>query len=113
MIPDVSRALPPLTEPMQFAVIRKDIELHQVAETTLAIEWTEASAQPLKARELDIKSEGQRKWKWLHVFTSEAWKMDWVVQDFEGLQYRVDSIEDWTSGGFQHYIIVEQPNTVR
>ena len=97
---------------VQLAVIGKQIDDFELAETTLLVRNFVGIFQPMKPREVAINPEGQRKWKWWEVHSTFKLEADFVVQDAAGLQYRVREVYDWSQAGFYHYSMTEQPNTV-
>lgn len=109
-LPDMSGAFWNLTEPVQFNVVKTtavDFEAVDTLENQIVFD---GHLQPLPARELMIKPEGERKFKYWNLWTEQELKMDAIVQDEEGAQYRVLKKTDWRTSDFQQYEIVQAPN---
>lgn len=106
----VAGALWGLTDTAQFAIIQKAAVDHQVVETQSDVLYFQGSLQPLPVRELLIKPEGQRTWKFYKMFTKQVLKLDDEVQDLAQRRYRVTGTADWGSlGGFYEYELKEEP----
>ena len=106
----IAGALWGLTDSAQFAIIAKAAVDHQVVETERDVLYFQAVLQPLPLRELMIKPEGQRTWKFWKMHTTQFLKLDDEVQDREQRRYRVTGIGDWSSqGGFYEYELREGP----
>lgn len=119
-IPNLSNVLNNWLQKVTFGKIIKTIIAGQVKET---VENTvfQATIQPLKARELEMKPEGQRSWTWFKVIAKSAPGGDNVLVNlntddvgiWNGIQTRVmartyngiygtlemDWVQDWTGSG--------------
>ena len=63
--------------------------------------------QPLQAKQLDIKPEGQRGWRWLQIHAEPALQLmldDIVILDCE--RYRVTGIKRYEAYGYVEYELV-------
>jgi len=83
----------------------KTIVNFQVVETTTPLMF-QGIVQTFTPRQLMMKPEGQRAWKWKSVicWPSVILKPDDVLL-YEGLQYRVMATFDWKQMGFIEYHI--------
>lgn len=63
--------------------------------------------QPMPARKLLIKPEGQRTWKWWTLWTKKSLDLDEIIVDKPGRIYRVMSQSDWSSGRYIEYELTE------
>jgi hypothetical protein len=107
--PDMSGALWGLMEPMQFNVVTTTVVDGEAIETPSNQIVFDGVLQPLSPRLLWIKPEGERKWKWWTLFTAQDLDLDNILQDEQGLQYRVMKEWDWRSADFQEYEIIQAP----
>ena len=107
--PDVSDALWDLTEPTTLRVVVQTVTDFEGVEVQQAPETFDASLQPLKAQQLLVKSEGERRWRWFTIVTEKVLKLDDVIQDDEGNKYRVRSAQNWKQAGFYRYEATEGP----
>lgn len=69
----------------------------------------EAVIQAMSPREVQRKPEGERRWKFWDMWSTIYIQPDTVIQDPNGIQYRVQSTQDWSQGGFFKSDLVEQP----
>lgn len=109
MMPDVSKALYGLGQPVQFSVVQKTASDFEVSQARLTVKKTIGSLQPYPERELRLLPEGQRKWKHWTYLTRDKLVLDWELCDSSGKQYRVLSSQDWASAGYNRYVLTEQP----
>lgn len=108
--PDVSSAFWNWTEPIVFNVVTTravDYEAVDVPENQICFDGV---IEPLKPRDLLIKPEGERKFKYWTLWTEQELKPDSIIQDQTGSQYRVTGKSDWRSGDYQQYEIMQTPN---
>lgn len=110
-LPDVSVALWGLTDPVTVRGIVKTIQDGQVVENIgksgLKERVIEAVLQPMPARQLAMKPEGERTWKWWTIWTTETLELDDYVTDGDGRNFRVKSEADWSAGGYAQYDLVQ------
>lgn len=109
MMPNLSNTVRRFEETMQFQIVNKAIVDGDVVETSKApvILWFEGSLIPKNPRELVIKPEGQRKFKWWDLYTDLELKVDDVIKDIHGLTYRVMSSTDWEQAEYHMYELME------
>jgi len=97
------------TAPVQLRVVVKTPADFEVFEDPIDIINFEAVMQPMPPQKVDRKPEGIRTWKWWEAWTVQKLERDTVVQDMDGLQFRVQSVQDWSQEGYFHYDMTEQP----
>lgn len=106
-VPDVSGALLDYLQPMTFTTIVKTVENFQVVETPTSVSF-QGVWQPFTARQIQMKPEGQRAWKWFMVHALVALPLvpDDVVT-YLGTQYRVKADNDYSIYGYYQYELIE------
>jgi hypothetical protein len=111
MMPNLSNVIMGFEETLQFTIVNKTATDHEIVETsaTPIILWFEGSLQPLHNKELLIKPEGERKWKWWSLFTDINLDVDTIITDRDGKIYRVMASSDWSQAGYQQYQLTEGP----
>lgn len=107
--PDMSEVLDDFSEPIHFAKICKTVEDYEAVDTVKEVVGFDGVLQPIPPQKLKVKPEGQRSWKWYTLWTENILKLDDVVQDDDGLQYRVMSVSDWSKGGYTQYELTQGP----
>lgn len=105
----VGDALRGLTRVLQFALLRKKLVDYELVETNDVVDTFEANIQPVPSQKLRILAEGERDWKFWSARTAKKLKLDDIVAEPAGLQYRVVDLEDWEEAGFFRYLLAEQP----
>lgn len=68
-----------------------------------------AVIQALSPKVVERKPENERAWKWWEMWSTTHIEKDTVVQDPNGVEFRVNSTQDWSQGGFYHSEMVQQP----
>jgi hypothetical protein len=106
-LPNVALALSGLTQQLQFSIVGKLTVDFQVVEISKDIIRFPANIQPIPARKLIIKPEGQRKWKWWTMTSRQKLDTDYVVQGPDGLKFRVMSVFDWSAYGYYKYELAQ------
>lgn len=109
MIPKVQSAFLNWTSAVQLRVVKPTAVDFEAFEDPLEIITFQAVIQPMPPQKVDRKPEGLREWKWLEMWTTMQLELDTVAQDPDGVQYRIQSRQDWSQGGFFHYDMTEQP----
>lgn len=111
MIPQVQTTIFGLEQTMQFQIVKKTVVDGELAEAAKVrpVLWFEGSLQPLHPRELLVKPEGERKWKWWTLFTDLALEVDTVIKDSDGAEFRVMASSNWGRSGYFNYQIIEGP----
>jgi hypothetical protein len=106
-LPDVSGAMLDYFQPMVFAVVVKTVDNFQAVETKSSVNF-QGVWQPLSARQLMLKPEGQRAWKWFQVHAEPALilQTDQLIT-YLGVQYRVMADKDYRLYGYVEYHLVE------
>lgn len=99
-----------LSDAAQYAIIGKSAEDFEVVETKKDVAYFDGIAQPMPARELSIKPEGERTWKWWKFWTTKPLNLDDMIADSDGVTYRVMKQSDWSRiGGYLEFDITEGP----
>ena len=111
MMPDVSDAIRQFEETLQFQIVKKAVADHQLAQSSKVRPdlWFEGILEPLHPRELLVKTEGERKFKWWTMWSDIDLNVDWIVKDEKGISYRVMATTDWRDGGYRQYQLIEGP----
>jgi hypothetical protein len=106
-VPNMSDTLDGWMQPMSFERLTKTVINFVVQEVSEVI-TTEGVIQPFKDEMLQMKSEGQRDWKWwkLHTKPTAELKVDDVIV-YLGAQYRVMHKKDFKLYGYFEYDMIE------
>jgi hypothetical protein len=106
-VPNVGGAMRDWFQPMTFGVVAKETSGFEVVETMQEVSF-QGVIQPLQARRLMLKPEGQRAWTWLwlHADPSLKLQVDSVVV-YLGKQTRVMARKDYTIYGYVEYELVQ------
>lgn len=111
MMPNVSSAIRHFEETLQFQIVKKTVtdgDLAETSEVKVPL-WFEGALIPMNPRELLVKPEGERKFKWWTLFSDLDLKVDWIVKDEHGVLYRVMNTTDWRSAFYRQYQLIEGP----
>lgn len=109
-LPNMRSALVGWNRPIVFELVTTTIVAGLSSETRRSISTT-GTLQPMKARHIALKAEGQRAWRWwtLHTVSDIALKVnDRVIS--KGVPYRVMGSSNWEDQGFFKYELVEDYN---
>jgi hypothetical protein len=99
-----------LADPAQYAIVGKTADDFEVVETKGKVAYFDGNMQPMPSRELRIKPEGQRTWKWWKFWTTQQLNLDDMIAAEDGTQYRVMKQADWSKiGGYLEFDITEGP----
>lgn len=111
MIPNISNVIRRFESTLEFKIVKKTIIDGDLAEASKVRPelFFEGNLQPLHPRELLVKSEGERKFKWWSLFTDLKLKVDWIVEDQNSITYRVMNTTDWQDGDYSQYQLIEGP----
>ena len=106
-LPDVSIAVMSFFQNIKIELIRKINDrgyLKEKEETVL----TQGVRQTFTSRQLMMKPEGERTWKWskLHLLAEPCLKLDDIVR-IRGTKYRVMASVDQSEYGFMEYDLLE------
>ena len=112
MFPQVSSVFMNWTSQVQMRVVRKVAVDFEMVPDTLGVDTFEAVIQAMKPRDVERKPEGLRQWKWWDLWTTTNVPADTVLQDPDGVEFRVQSVTDWSQGGFFHIEMTEQPRNL-
>lgn len=90
-----------------FDQIVKTVTNFRVIETTVPIQF-QGVVQVFTPRQLMMKPEGQRLWKWssIHCYPTVSLKPDDVIV-YQGIQYRVMAELDYIQYGYKEYHIIQ------
>lgn len=105
---DMSDALTPFLEPLSLIRITKAVADAILAETQAASANFTGVIQPLSTRELALKPEDQRAWRWKLLLSDRnlVIELDDIVV-IKGTPYRCLRDADWSSYGVFNYHLVE------
>lgn len=106
-LPNVGDAVKRWFIPLSFFRVTKTNVAYQTEETMVETQ-TMGTWQPLKAREIGYKAEGQRAFSWfrLHALPDFVLEDDEVVTK-DGVQYRVQGIWPYQEYGYVEYHLYE------
>lgn len=107
-VPNMSSALDNWFQQLKMSIVTKTI-VNFILVESLVEQTIMAVRQPLSARQLLIKPEGQRGWNWetLHVQGfNHNFDLDSVVI-FNNIRYRVMQKNEWQEYGYVEYHIVQ------
>lgn len=110
MFPQVQSVFLNWTSTVQMQIVEKEAVDFEMQPDILNIKTFEAVIQAQKPQVVQRKPENLRIWKWWDMWTTEFIPSDTVIQDPDGIRYRVQSTNDWSQGGFYHAELTEQPN---
>ncbi|MCX5794954.1 MAG: hypothetical protein NTY77_05630 [Elusimicrobia bacterium] len=108
-LPDMSPALAGLTDQATFKVTGKVAQDHVSVETESDPVPFQGAMFPMKPQQVEYKPEGQRSWRWEVLVSSTRLKVDYIVTDDEGVQFRVAAFANWRKAGFYQYDLHEWP----
>lgn len=105
--PDVGNAMQNWFQPMIFGIVSKETVGFQVIEQMQEISF-KGVWQPLSARRLQLKPEGQRSWSWywLHADPVLNLEVDSVII-YNSVQYRVMAKKNYSLNGYIEYELIE------
>ena len=109
MFPQVSIVFNNWTSTIQMKLVKTSAVDFEAQTDVLNVLTFDAVIQPMPPREIERKPEGERAWKWWKVWTTTNLQIDSVIQDPDGVQFRIQSTQDWSQGGFYTSDVVQQP----
>lgn len=107
-LPDVSDALDDLSTQVRLRVVEKAAQDYEITEKEKAPIIFYGVLNPLPQK-LNVKPEGQRKWRSWNLFTTKELELDWMIEDPVKNKFRVFEKESW--GYYFRYIVLENPLT--
>jgi hypothetical protein len=108
--PDVSDAFWGLTEPTRFQVATRVPVDYEASETLAPPVTFDGILQPETTQKLLVKPEGERRWKWFRLYTTQELALGDAVTAYDGKTYQVMSKDDWSQGGHFAYELTERSN---
>lgn len=106
-IPKMGKALNGWFQPMVFTIIVKEVNEFRVDEIRTNISF-KGVWQPFTAQQLQIKSEGQRAWRWFTVHAEIGlWLKPDDVVEYRGVNYRVMEKLDYTEYEYSEYHLIQ------
>lgn len=109
-MPQVSSVFFNWSSSVQMKIVNQRPVDFELQEDVTAVPTLDMVLSVQSPRAVQRKPEGERRYKWYEGWTTAAIKVDQVLQDPQGLQFRVQSVYDWSQGGFFHCELVEQPH---
>lgn len=107
-LPDVSDAFSDISAQVKLRIVAKAVHDFEIVEAEKKPETFYGVLTPLPQK-LDVKPEGQRKWKAWALFTRQELELDWMIEDPFGKKFRVFDKENW--GLYTKYVVLENPLT--
>jgi hypothetical protein len=104
--PDMSNEFGDWQAMVTLSRIVKTVTDYETVETA-ANEMLEAIIYPMKPQQVSYKPEGQRAWRWFNIITKTTLAIDDIVQNSEGVKYRIFAKTDYRVAGFYLYDIAE------
>lgn len=109
-VPMVSEVFSDWTQMLQVQIVNTIVADYEVHENALTLLDFEGIFEPMPDTKLINKPEGQRQWQWWTLWTTYDLKIDAIIQDASGLQYRVMTRAKWDMvGGYRAYEIAQDP----
>lgn len=109
-LPNLGDALFNWFQPMSFVLLTKQVIGFQNVESAQTLDF-QGVWQPFTARQLMMKPEGQRSWKWytVHADPSLNLQTDDIIIYLD-VSFRVMEKWDWNIYGYKEYHIIEDYN---
>ena len=106
-VPNVSGALRDYFQPMKFTKVGKQAVSYEAVETPTDYDF-QGVIQPLSARLLLLKPEGQRSWTWLMLHSDINLKLETDdVVNYLAKQTRIMGLKDFSLYGYMYYELVQ------
>ncbi len=109
MFPQMGSVFFNWSDAVQMKVVHQQPDDFELFEDVVAVETFEAVIQAMRSKEVMRKSEDLRIWKWWTMWSTHEFRINTVVQDPNGVEFRIQSTEDWSQGGFFVSEMTEQP----
>jgi hypothetical protein len=109
MLPNLASALLSWGSLVEMQIVRTTAVDFEPQTEVLNILTVSMTLQAMRPRDVVRKPENERRWKWWTGWSTAKLTADTVLQDPDGLQFRVQSVEDWSQSGFYKYELTEQP----
>ncbi len=110
--PNVSEAFWDWTDTVTFKVLRTTVADFEVVEVPINDVTFEGALEPTKPRDLLIKPENQRNWKWWDMYTTFSLAPGEEIQDPSGSTFRVMSKRNWGNAGYFQYDLLQDPSVL-
>lgn len=107
MFPNMTEAITGFEQQAQFALVKSVQENFDTVESPKKVAYFLGSLQPITPRDLLVKPEGWRRWKWYKLWTLQRLEIGDYVQDPAELQYRVMSKNDWSQANYFEYELTQ------
>ena len=107
-LPEMSGALTNWQNTMTFSKITKTMVNDEVVDNKVDY-YFEGVFEPMTPQALFFKPEGERNWKWWTLWTRiglDIQNQD-LIQDFNGLIYKVIKRTDWTQGNYTEFEVIQ------
>lgn len=108
-LPSVAEALEEWGDKVKFTKTIKAIVDGDLTEKASRVLEFYGVLQPMPIQELFIKPEAQRKWKFWKFWTDQVLVLDDVIEDDQGISFRVMEVSTW--GSYNTYDLREGPTT--
>ena len=109
MFPQMGSVMFNWSDAVQMKIIQKVAVDFESQENVLAVVTVDMMLQVMKSRDVDRKPEGERQWRWFSGWSTTEVKPDTVLQDPNGIQFRVTAVDDWGQAGFWKCDLAQQP----
>lgn len=106
-LPNMENTIMDWMQTIIFTMIKKTTENFQVIEKETKVVF-QGIVENIKPSNLDMKPEGQRKWRWISVWSSP--ELELQIDDrfnYQHVNYRVMSKNDWSVYGYVQYECME------
>ncbi len=98
----------------RFVLVKKEIDDGDIVESSKVRPplYFQGNMMPIHPKDLLVKPEGERRFKWWTMHTTLQLQVDDEIKDKDGLIYRVMNSSDWSQSGYYTYHIVQGPGPV-
>ncbi len=110
MIPRMDDVIAGFGKKVRLAVISKSVSNFETTETVTQMRYVYGVFLPIPDRKLELRPEGEYQWMNRTLYSSDTTlKIDDMLQDDDGFQYRVTDYADWRIAGFREYSLQQVP----